>query len=141
MKIRTAYVANSSTTCFTVLGASFDLNKVIDEICDDKTKLNKFLNHIPDGYDEADIFRDMDTESLKKYFKDNFKNVFDSIGMDTYGGNYPDIGWYCIGLEPSSRMKDDQTLKDFKAQALRMLLERGIDVSDVKWIEEAHYQG
>ena len=128
MKIRTDFVSNSSSTSFVLLGKTMDFKDFI-----------KFVEaagwkHQNNGDDEDDDYYTNETA-------DDFWDIKDWLTEKTKGfikveAASDDYGIYdvIVGADPS-KMKDNNTLKDFKLKIIDALKNIGIvaELSEIKF--------
>jgi hypothetical protein len=115
MKVKLDFITNSSTTCFVVFGTQFNIN----------TDMPKDFKDI---LGEEDIYGGI--EEL----------INGSDLSYTFGPDYDNEDTLMIGI-PITKMKDDETLKQFNRRARLEILECcGIQCSPL-YIEEAWRDG
>lgn len=108
MKIRTDYVSNSSSSSFVLWGAMFDLEELQQKLKD--------INAISSK----------DEDCYKDYFYQwlNEQKIFDYD--DHVIGDYEAV----FGLKPT-KMKDNETLLQFKSRIFAKLTEAGLPVASL----------
>ena len=116
MKIRADFVSNSSSSSFVLWGISFDTDNLVEKLRD--------AGLVPARPDDGEDHVNEDIEE----FLDNRK-----IPYDEYVFGYDD-NFIAFGLSPTC-MKDNETLKEFKARVVDKLKSYGISVDDPSKIE------
>jgi len=138
MKIRTDFVSNSSSTSFVLLGKTMDFKDFI--------KLVEAAGWKRQDDEDDDYYTDGTSEDLwdiKDWLAEKTKDFIEVEGAgDDYG-----ISDIVVGADPS-KMKDNNTLKDFKLKIIDALKNVGIiakpseikfesggsDASGISWI-------
>ena len=116
MKIRTDFVSNSSSTSFVLLGKTMDFKDFI--------KLVEAAGWKRQDDEDDDYYTDGTSEDLwdiKDWLAEKTKSFIEVEGAgDDYG-----ISDIVVGADPS-KMKDNNTLKDFKLKIIDALKNVGI---------------
>ena len=129
MKIRTDYVSNSSSSSFVIVGKLFsDADGLMDKLVKDKDKLLEELNkEYGSEYESIEDF--IEVESLSEVLY----RVLENAGLDfqiaqrDWGGEIEEV---LVGFDMKSgdnKMKDSETLKEYKTRVVGALNEKGLD--------------
>ncbi len=106
MKLKLDFITNSSTTCFVVMGANINVDKIPEE----------YAKHIQEEHNITE-------EDLENYPLELFKGMTKNTDLAYSGGEE----WYpgeelMVGI-PFTSMHDDETLKKFKERVQLQILE------------------
>ena len=128
MKIRTDYVSNSSSSSFVIVGKVFsDIDGLMDTLVKDKDKLLEDLNkEYCSECKSLDDFIEQETLSEVLY------RVLENTGLDFQiaGSDWGDAEEVLVGYDMKdgdNKMKDSETLKEYKTRVVDALNEKGID--------------
>jgi hypothetical protein len=128
MKIRSDYVSNSSSSSFVIVGKVFsDVDGLLDTLAKDKDKLLEDLNK--DCGLECESIEDfIEQDSLSEVLY----RVLESTGLDFQlaGRDWGDAEEVLVGYDMKSgdnKMKDTETLKEYKTRVVAALNEKGLD--------------
>ncbi|MCK5643327.1 MAG: hypothetical protein KAJ19_21135 [Gammaproteobacteria bacterium] len=124
MKVKLDFITNSSTTCFVVMGANIDVDKIPE----------KYIKHIQEKHNISD-------EDIKEYPLEYFDDFIKGSDLVYSGGEeyYPGES-VMVGI-PFTNMKDDETLKKFKGRVQLQILESFHIVVKPYYIETAWRDG
>ena len=130
MKIRTDYVSNSSSSSFVIVGKVIsDLYGLMDILVKDKDKLLEELKK--DCGTECESIDDfIAQESLSEVLY----RVLENTGLDFQiaSRDWGDAEEVLVGYDMKSgdhKMKDDETLKEYKDRVVTALNEKGIEAN------------
>ena len=128
MKIRSDYVSNSSSSSFVIVGKVFsDVDELMDKLVKDK---DKFLKDLNKEYEiECESLDDfIEQESISEVLY----RVLGNTGLDFQlaGRDWGDVEEVLVGYDMKSgdnKMKDSETLNDYKTRVVDALNEKGLD--------------
>ena len=111
MKIRTDFVSNSSSSSYVLVGKVFSAEEIISILNANEEILKKFNKTHEEGFETIE-------EAIEEYglidlvytMTEGTKLVVETDASDWNDGAEN----VAIGLDPSSNMKDSETLKEFK---------------------------
>lgn len=128
MKIRSDYVSNSSSSSFVIVGKVFsDADELMDKLAKDKDKLLEELNK--DCESDCESLDDfIEQESLSEVLY----RVLETTGLDFQiaGSDWNECEGILVGFDMKSgdnKMKDTETLKEYKSRVVDALNEKGLD--------------
>ena len=108
MKIKSDFITNSSSSSFVVLGTTININDLIEDYLEKTVKAHNRKDLGIDGND--------DINAIKAEF-DEYVDIFIKGTDLTYsrGSGYDDDDEFMVGI-CYTKMKDDETLADFKTR-------------------------
>ena len=128
MKIRSDFVSNSSSSSFVIVGKVFsDADELMDKLAKDKDKLLEELNK--DCESDCESLDDfIEQESLSEVLY----RVLETTGLDFQiaGSDWNECEGILVGFDMKSgdnKMKDTETLKEYKSRVVDALNEKGLD--------------
>ena len=130
MKIRSDYVSNSSSSSFVIVGKVFsDVDGLMDTLVKDKGKL---LEELKKEYGSEYDYESIEDFIAENSFSEVLYFVLGKLGLDFQiaGRDWGDAEEVLVGYDMKSgdnKMKDTDTLKDYKDRVVTALNERGIE--------------
>ena len=128
MKIRSDYVSNSSSSSFVIVGKVFsDVDGLMNTLVKDKDKPLEDLNKdLSIEYESIDDFIEQESFSEVLY------RVLENTGLDFQisGRDWGDAEEVLVGYDMkdgANKMKDSETLKEYKTRVVDALNEKGIE--------------
>lgn len=140
MKFKKDFITNSSSTSFVGWGISLNDSDLRNEkeFLEIAFKKYKDINIEDTQTFTFDEFMDEDNGEVIREAIDNlFPYNKERLLECSYGPNGDDF----MIAGPVSRLKDDQTLGEYKKQIIEELNKVGLHVSGVSYIEESWYNG
>jgi len=134
MKVRMGFVSNSSSSSFMIMGICMELDEA-KEILLEKVMTSEKVQKRCDVHCKED---------LKPYLKGNrFRSVLNeafSDDMDVEGSYEDDYVYFGLSVY---KMKDDETLREFKERVQKQLEKIGIksDIKSLDWQEDCWQDG
>ena len=137
MKTRTDYVSNSSSSSFVLCGTTYTKDEML-KLLNNSNKANDVLKRYDEEYhmkydslEELCENEDEDVDQIIEMFIDVCK-----AELDVQYEYFDRIDGVALGLDPSNKMKDNQTLKEFKHNVVEQLKKLGINVklNDVEFV-------
>jgi len=128
MKIRSDYVSNSSSSSFVIVGKVFsDLDGLMDTLVKDKVQLLENLNT-----EWESEYESLDDLIEQESFSEVLYRVLENTGLDFQisASGWGDVEEVLVGYDMKSgdnKMKDNETLKEYKTRVVDMLNEKGLD--------------
>ena len=130
MKIRSDYVSNSSSSSFVIVGKVFsDVDGLMDTLVKDKGKL---LEELKKEYGSEYDYESIEDFIAENSFSEVLYFVLGKLGLDFQiaGRDWGDAEEVLVGYDMKSgdnKMKDTDTLKDYKDRVVTALNEKGLE--------------
>ena len=130
MKIRSDYVSNSSSSSFVIVGKVFsEVDGIMDTLVKDKGKL---LEEMKKEYGSEYDYESIEDFIAENSFSEVLYFVLGKLGLDFQiaGRDWGDAEEVLVGYDMKSgdnKMKEDETLKEYRTRVVDALNERGIE--------------
>lgn len=134
MKIKKDFITNSSSTSFVAYG----ITKEFDDFRKNNVLLKELYKLYKEDHEDVSFeeFKDLDNYILYEYFDSYmYKREF----ILSYASQYESDVVYIDGS--FDKMKDDETLREFKQKILEELNKIGFKVDKLEYIEESWRDG